>query len=98
MVTCVRAVREAKTAKATTHSVGAASLLYQYRAAMEMESIESRIGKLEDKCEYYIQSVLRSRLKSEDIELMKTLSEASLRNIVTIQRLVKQIQEAGEER
>ena len=97
MVSCVGAVRETKTIKATTHSVGSASLLRQYRSAVEMESIESRLGKLEEKCGYYVQSVLRSRLKSEDIELMTTLSEASLRNIVTIQRLVKQIQDASEE-
>lgn len=98
MVSCVGTARRTKTIKVASHSVGSASLLRQYRAAIEMESVESRISKLEEKCSFYIQSILRSRLKPEDIELMKTLSEASLENVVTIQRLAKQIQEVSEEK
>lgn len=98
MVTYAGNVLVRKKTKATVHRVGSASLLVRYEARRETESIESRINKLEEQFAYYVQSVLRSRLRLEDIEVMKTLSEASLQNLVTICRLAKQIQEASEER
>lgn len=97
MVSCVRAVREAKTTETPSHSVGSASLLRRYKVMRKTESIEDRISKLEAQFGSYVQSVLRSQIGSEEIEVITTLSEASLKNIMTIQKLAKQIQEASNE-
>lgn len=97
MVTCVRPVSEAKATKKATHFVGSECLISRYKAVRETGSIESRVSELEARFRRYIESALRARLRPEDIETLITLSEDSVRNIVTIQRLAKQIQEASDE-
>lgn len=90
--------RPKATVKEPKLCVGSASLLRHYRKVeAEEETIETKIRNLETRFEYLVQSVLRSQLVPKDSEEIANLSQASLSNIVTIKRLLEQIQEAGKE-
>ena len=78
-----------------TCSVSSASLLRRYKTGVEEESVRTRISKLEMRIDHYTQSTWRSLLTPDEIEEITRLSETSLQNIATIQRLAKQIQETS---
>lgn len=86
-----------KPSKPFTCHVSATSLLRKYETQTQEETIENKIDKLEMQFDRYIQSILRSLLTSKEIQDMTKLSEASLRNIVTIQELATRMQQASEE-
>jgi hypothetical protein len=61
------------------------------------EDMVAKIRELEMQFDRYTKGILKSLLSAKEIEEITKLSETSLQNVVVMQRLAKQIQEASEE-